>query len=73
MIVAFSGYLVRWFHLRCLKGPLKEACPKLLRWEIFYAPGRLVYRSRRRNLRLLEGWPTTDVLLGAYQRIARLS
>ena len=34
---------------------------------------RLVYRSRRRNVRLLEGWPTTDVLLGAYQRIARLS
>jgi len=73
MSVALSGDLVRWFQLLCLKGPWKEARPKALRWEIFHAPGRLVYRSRRRIVRLLEGWPTTDVLLGAYQRIARLT
>jgi hypothetical protein len=64
---------VRWFQLLCLKGPWKNARPKALRWEIFHAPGRLVYHSRRRIVRLLEGWPTTDVLLGAYQRIARLT
>jgi hypothetical protein len=73
MIVALSGDLVRWFQLLCLKGPWKEARPKALRWEIFHAPGRLVYRSRRRIVRLLDGWPTADVLLGAYQRIARLT
>ncbi len=73
MIVALSGDLVRWFQLLCLKGPWKDARPKALRWEIFHAPGRLVYRSRRRIVRLLEGWPTTDVLLGAYQRIALLT
>ncbi len=73
MTVALSADLVRWFQLLCLKGPWKEARPKALRWEIFHAPGRLVYRSRRRIVRLLDGWPTTDVLLGAYQRIARLT
>jgi hypothetical protein len=71
--VALSADLVRWFQLLCLRGPWKQARPKALRWEIFHAPGRLVYRSRRRIVRLLEGWPTTDVLLGAYQRIARLT
>jgi len=73
MSVALAGDLVRWFQLLCLKGPWKEARPKALRWEIFHAPGRLVYRSRRRIVRLLEGWPTADVLLGAYQRIALLT
>jgi len=73
MTVALSADLVRWFQLLCLKGSWKEARPKALRWEIFHAPGRLVYRSRRRIVRLLDGWPTADVLLGAYQRIARLT
>jgi hypothetical protein len=73
MSVALAGDLVRWFQLLCLRGPWKEARPKALRWEIFHAPGRLVYRSRRRIVRLLGGWPTADVLLGAYQRIARLT
>ena len=73
MAVALSADLVRWFQLLCLTGSWKDARPKALRWEIFHAPGRLVYRSRRRIVRLLEGWPTADVLLGAYQRIARLT
>jgi hypothetical protein len=73
MSVALAGDLVRWFQLLCLKGAWKDARPKALRWEIFHAPGRLVYRSRRRIVRLLDGWPTTDVLLGAYQRIALLT
>ena len=71
--VALSADLVRWFQLLCLTEPWKEARPKALRWEIFHAPGRLVYRSRRRIVRLLTGWPSADVLLGAYQRIARLT
>ncbi len=73
MMVALAGDLVRWFQLLCLTGSWKNARPKALRWEIFHAPGRLVYRSRRRIVRLLEGWPTADVLLGAYQRIASLT
>ena len=70
---AAAADLVRWFQLLCLNGSWKEARPKALRWEIFYAPGRLVYRSRRRIVRLLDGWPTAEVLLGAYKRIALLA
>jgi hypothetical protein len=73
MTVALSADLVRWFQLLCLNGSWKEARPKALRWEIFHAPGRLVYRSRRRIVRLLDGWPTAEVLLGAYKRIALLA
>jgi hypothetical protein len=71
--VALAADLVRWFQLLCLEGPWKEARPKALRWQIFHAPGRLVYRSRRRIVRLLDGWPTADVLLGVYKRIALLT
>ena len=71
--VALSADLVRWFRLLCLKGEWRQARPKALRWEIFHAPGQLVYRSRRRIVRLLEGWPSAGVLLGAYQRIAPLT
>jgi len=73
MTVALSADLVRWFQLLCLTGSWKDARPKALRWEIFHAPGRLVYRSRRRIVRLLDGWPSADVLLGAYKRIALLT
>jgi hypothetical protein len=73
MTVALSADLVRWFQLLCLTGSWKEARPKALRWEIFHAPGRLVYRSRRRIVRLLDGWPTAEVLLGAYKRMALLT
>ena len=73
MTVALAADLVRWFQLLCLEGRWRDARPKALRWEIFHAPGRLIYRSRRRIVRLLEGWPSADVLLGAYQRLALLT
>ena len=73
MTVALAADLVRWFQLLCLEGRWREARPKTLRWEIFHAPGRLVCRSRRRIVRLLEGWPSAGVLLGAYQRLALLT
>ncbi len=43
MTVALAADLVRWFQLLRLEGPWKEARPKALRWEIWHAPGRLVY------------------------------
>ncbi|MGH7955025.1 MAG: IS1380 family transposase [Gloeomargaritales cyanobacterium] len=73
MVVALSGDLVRWFQLLCLEGRWRDARPKALRWEIFHAPGRLIYSARRVVVRLLEGWPTTDQLLGAYQRLTLLT
>jgi hypothetical protein len=42
---------------------------KTLRWELWHTPARLVRRSRRRIVRVLDTWPTTWHLLHAYQRL----
>jgi hypothetical protein len=72
-VVCFADALVRWFQLLCLTGPLAVAQPKTLRWGLWHAPARLVHRARRRIMRILDGWPTTDELLDAYQRIALIT
>ena len=71
--VALAGDLVRWFQLLCLEGPWKSARPKTLRWGLFHAPGRLIRRGRQLVVRVIDGWPATDVLLRAYQRVALLT
>jgi hypothetical protein len=71
--VALAADLVRWFQLLCCHGYWQDARPKALRWGIFGAPGRLVHRARRRIVRIVDGWPTTDVLLDAYRRIELLT
>ena len=73
MVVALAGDLVRWFQLLCLQGPWREARPKRLRFELFGAPGRLIRSGRRTIIRIIHGWPGTEVLLGAYRSIARLT
>jgi len=72
-LVAMGADLVRWFQLLCLTGPLAVAAPKRLRWELFHTPGRIVRRARRTIIRILADWPTADVLIDAYQRIAALN
>ena len=72
-VACFADALVRWFQLLCLTGPLAIAQPKTLRWSLWHAPARLVRHARRRIVRILDGWPTTDALLTAYQRIALLA
>jgi len=67
--VALAADLVRWFQLLCFDGSWRDARPKALRWGIFHAPGRLIHRARQRVVRIIDGWPTTQVLLDAYQRI----
>ena len=73
MTVAMAADLVRWFQLLCLEGPWVSARPKALRWGLFHAPGRLIHRSRQRVVRIIDGWPGADVLLGAYRRIALIT
>ncbi len=68
-IVLLAADLVRWFQLLCFEGYWQGARPKALRWGIFHAPGRIVSSARRRIVRILDGWPTADALLGAYRRI----
>ena len=73
MAVAMSSDLVRWFQLLCFEGTWKDARPKTLRWGIFHAPGRIVRKARRRIVRIIDGWPTTEVLLSAYRRLELLN
>ena len=72
-IVAFAADLVRWFQLDCLDGPLAIAEPKMLRWQLWHTPARIVRRARQQIVRILDDWPTTDTLTRAYQRIALLT
>ena len=67
--VMMAADLVRWFQLLCLDGGWAKARPKALRWGLFHAPGRLVRSGRRHVVRILEAWPSADVLLGAYRRL----
>jgi hypothetical protein len=71
--IALASDLVRWFQLLCLSGEWRNVRPKRLRWEIWHAPGRLVYSARQVVVRLLDGWPGADQLLHAYKNIAALS
>ena len=73
MTVALSADLVRWFQLICFDRPWRDARPKALRWAIFHAPGRLVHRARRRVVRIVANWPTAEILLEAYRRVALLT
>ncbi|WP_419924740.1 IS1380 family transposase [Candidatus Poriferisocius sp.] len=66
-LVALSLALVRWFQQLRLTGPLAQAAPKRLRWQLWHAPARLVRSSRKQTLRLLDWWPTTPQLLHACQ------
>lgn len=46
---------------------------KALRWALWHTPARIVHRSRRHIIRILDDWPTTPAILGAYQRIALIT
>ncbi len=72
-VVCFADGLVRWFQQLCLTGVLAIAEPKTLRWGLWHTPARIVHRARRRIVRVLDGWPNTDALLAAYERIAALA
>ena len=73
MTVALAADLLRWFQLVCLTGTWTQARPKTLRWAILHTPGRLIHRARQRIVRIASNWPTTDVILGAYQRIGLIT
>ena len=71
--VGWAADLARWFQLLCLTGALAGAEPKTLRWRLWHTPARIVRTGRRNVIRLLDGWPDTDQLLEAHQRIATLA
>ena len=72
-LVRLAADLVRWFQLLCLDRSWRNARPKTLRWGLLHAPGHLVRRSRKAIIRIVDGWPATEVLLDAYTRINLLT
>jgi hypothetical protein len=70
--VLMAADLVRWFQLLCLDAHWAKARPKALRWGLFHAPGRLVRSGRCQIVRILDGWPSADALLGAYRKLAAI-
>lgn len=72
-LVCFADALVRWFQQLCCTGTLAAAEPKAMRWSFWHTPARIVHRSRRRIVRIIDGWPTTDAILAAYQQIRLLN
>jgi len=73
MTVAMAADLLRWFQLLCMDAAWVGARPKAMRWGILHAPGRLVSSGRQRIVRIIDGWPGTDTLLGAYRHIAAIT
>jgi hypothetical protein len=72
-VVCFADSLVRWFQQLCCTGPLAVAEPKTLRWTLWHTPARIIHHARRQIVRILDGWPTTQALLDAYQRITLIT
>ena len=72
-VVCFADGLVRWFQPLCLTGPLAIAEPRTLRWALGHTPARIVHRSRRQIVRILDSWPTAAELLDAYRHIALIT
>ncbi len=72
-LVCFAADLVRWFQMLCLRGPLANAEPKTLRWQLWHTPARVVRHARQSIVRILNDWPNADELLDAYHRVARIA
>ena len=72
-VVCMADALVRWFQLLCLEGPLAKAEPKALRWNLWHTPARVIRSARQLIVRILDAWPSADVVLGAYQRIEAIT
>ena len=71
-LVCLGADLVRWFqHLACT-GHLATAEPKRLRWTLWHTPARIVRRAGRDIIRIIDGWPTTNELLHAHDRITAI-
>lgn len=71
-LVAMAHALTRWFALLCLPARWARAKPKTLRWNIWHAPARLIRKSRRDVIRVLDTWPAADVLHHARHAISLL-
>ncbi len=69
-LVGFAADMVRWFHLLCLRGDLRRAESKTLRWERWHAPARPICSGRRDHP--ARARQLANALFGAHRRMALL-
>ena len=71
--LALTGIdLLAWTRTLLLHGEHALAEPKRLRYRLLHVAARIVRTARRTYLRIAEGWPWTDDLITAFQRLAAL-
>ena len=65
-----QAFIVEWSGK--VGWPTPEQVEQDLIWGFLHAPGRLVHTARQLVVRILDGWPSADALIGAYERLAAL-
>jgi hypothetical protein len=72
-ITALAQDLLAWTQRLALTGEYRLAEPKRLRLRIFGVAARLIRTSRRHLLKITNGWPWTDPILTAHNRLTVLA
>jgi len=75
LLVQIAADLTAWTRLLALTGGAKilASCePKALRYRFLHVPARLVYRQRRRHLRIPESWPWAAAIAAVFANIAAI-
>jgi hypothetical protein len=73
-LVALAAELLVWTQTLAFTGSIARFWePKRLRLRVLHVAGRLVATGRRHWLRLPRGWPWTDLIVSAHNRLHALS
>lgn len=67
-----ANLLAAFRHLALPPGKLRDAAPKLLRFQLLHLPARLTRGQRKRWLHLRADWPWTTDLITAWNTIRAL-
>jgi hypothetical protein len=71
--LALTGIdLLCWTQHLLLDGPLAAAEPKKLRYRLLHVAAKLTCTARTTTLRIAAGWPWTNDLIRAFERLAVL-
>ncbi|GAA3348923.1 IS1380-like element ISMsm3 family transposase [Amorphoplanes nipponensis] len=71
--LALTGVdLLAWTRHLLLDGPLALAEPKTVRYRLLHVAAKISRTARIATLRIAEGWPWTEHLIQAFQRLGQL-
>jgi hypothetical protein len=64
--------LLCWTRQLLLDGAMAAAEPKKLRYRLLHVAAKLSRTARTTTLRIAAGWPWTDEIIRAFERLAAL-